>query len=128
MSENAKQLPVFSLVELARIPKTYASPSILLKQANSAAVPASSAQQPREISEVPVINKLPNLWGEEFQPLQKVTRPTFPTAQAAYYLNRKPQTLRSWASLENGPIRPIRVNGRLAWSVAEIRVLLKGGI
>lgn len=46
------------------------------------------------------------------------------TARAAYYLGRKPQTMRIWASTESGPIRPIRVNGRLAWPVAVIRNLL----
>lgn len=50
-----------------------------------------------------------------------------PTTEAANLLNRKPQTLRKWACLENGPIRPIRINGRLAWRVADIRALLKGG-
>lgn len=46
------------------------------------------------------------------------------TVRAAFYLCRKPQTMRVWASMECGPIRPIRVNGRLAWPVAEIRHLL----
>lgn len=56
--------------------------------------------------------------------LELITRPTLETAAAAYYLNRKPQTLRAWACLENGPLRPVRVNGRLAWSVAEIKRVL----
>ena len=59
-----------------------------------------------------------------FPPLESVTRPTVDTAATAYYLNRKPQTCRVWACLENGPLRPIRVHGRLAWSVADIRRLL----
>ncbi|MES2017009.1 MAG: DNA-binding protein [Pseudomonadota bacterium] len=49
------------------------------------------------------------------------------TATAAYWLNRKPQTLRAWASQENGPLRPTRVHGRLAWSVSEIRTIMNGG-
>ena len=61
-----------------------------------------------------------------FTSLENVTRPTGPTDAAAYYLNRKPQTLRAWACLENGPLRPIRINGRLAWSVASIKSLLNG--
>ncbi len=48
-------------------------------------------------------------------PLEQITKPTLTTEEAAYYTNRKPQTLRAWACLENGPIRPIRINGRLAW-------------
>ena len=56
-----------------------------------------------------------------FPPLETVTRPNVTTEQAAYYLNRRPQTMRIWACRENGPVRPIRINGRLAWPVAEIR-------
>lgn len=63
-----------------------------------------------------------------FTPLEQVTRPTIPTADAAFYLNRRPQTLRAWACLENGALRPIRINGRLAWPVAAIRSLLNGGM
>lgn len=63
----------------------------------------------------------------QFIPLELETRPRIPTENAAYYLSRKAQTLRGWACLETGPIRPIRVNGRLLWSVAEIRALLQGG-
>ncbi|SOY48369.1 MULTISPECIES: DNA-binding protein [Cupriavidus] len=50
-----------------------------------------------------------------------------PTDQAAAAINRKPQTLRKWACLENGPIRPVRINGRLAWRVADLEKLLTGG-
>ncbi len=63
---------------------------------------------------------------ELFPPLEKIARPTVPTVAAAYYLNRKPQTLRAWACLENGPLRPVRINGRLAWPVPAIRALLNG--
>jgi hypothetical protein len=59
--------------------------------------------------------------------IDTVTRQTVDTACAAYWMNRKPQTLRAWACLENGPIRPIRVNGRLAWSVKEIRSMMSTG-
>jgi hypothetical protein len=60
---------------------------------------------------------------QQFPPLESVNRPTVDTAAAAYYLNRRPQTLRAWACLD-GPIRPIRFNGRLAWPVAEIKALM----
>lgn len=61
--------------------------------------------------------------------LQTITnlRCTLSTSDAAKALNRAPQTLRKWACLENGPIRPIRINGRLAWPVEEIARLLNGG-
>ena len=60
------------------------------------------------------------------QPVSLVheTRAALPTPEAAFHLNRAPQTLRLWACLENGPIRPIRINGRLAWPVAELRRVL----
>lgn len=61
----------------------------------------------------------------EFPPLETVTSPAVPTHQAAYYLNRQPQTLRVWACCENGPIRPLRINGRLAWRVADIKAIMK---
>lgn len=57
-------------------------------------------------------------------PLEHVTSPAADTASAAYYLNRKPQTLRCWAMREDGPIRPRRINGRLAWPTADIKRLL----
>ena len=57
-------------------------------------------------------------------PLDRETRTILPTPEAAYHLNRAQQTLRLWAMRENGPIRPIRVNGRLAWPVSELRRIL----
>ena len=59
--------------------------------------------------------------------LDTVTRSAISTDAAAYYLNRRSQTLRAWACLENGPIRPVRINGRLAWHVDAIRELLMCG-
>lgn len=59
--------------------------------------------------------------------LDSETRATLSTDEAAFHLNRRAQTLRIWACLENGPIRPVRINGRLAWPVSAINSLLKGG-
>lgn len=53
-------------------------------------------------------------------------RQVLTTSEAAKLLNRMPQTLRKWACLENGPIRPVRINGRLAWHLDEIAALLNG--
>ena len=64
-------------------------------------------------------SKSPN----RFPSLESVTRPTVGTAAAAYYLNRKEQTLRAWA-MTGKVIRPHRINGRLAWPVASIKHLL----
>ena len=51
-----------------------------------------------------------------------------PTNEAASSINRAPQTLRKWACLENGPIRPVRINGRLAWKVSDLQKLLAGEV
>jgi hypothetical protein len=74
-----------------------------------------------------VANQYEPVTAVQFTPLEQETRTTVPTEQAAYYLNRKPQTLRAWACLENGALRPVRICGRLAWNVAEIKSLLNGG-
>lgn len=62
--------------------------------------------------------------GAKYPPLDEVTRPAVPTEQAAYYLNRKPQTLREWACKETGPLRPLRVHSKLAWPVSDLRRVL----
>ena len=59
----------------------------------------------------------------QYLPLEQVTRPNLKTNEAAFYLNRAPQTLRAWACLENGPLRPRRIGGLLAWSTVEIKAL-----
>ena len=57
--------------------------------------------------------------------LKKELRTHITTEEAAYHLNRKPQTLRVWACYQNGLILPIKINGRLAWPVDQIRSILK---
>lgn len=57
-------------------------------------------------------------------PLSRETRAAIPTDEAAAHLNRRPQTLRCWAMREDGPLRPVRINGRLAWPVSELRRVL----
>jgi hypothetical protein len=60
-----------------------------------------------------------------FPPLSVETRPSVPTEQAAYYLHRRPQTLRKWAVYDGtGPVRPLRCNGRLLWPLDQIRIAL----
>ena len=60
----------------------------------------------------------------KFLPLDQETRTVVNTADAAFHLVRAEQTLRKWACLDTGPIRPIRVNSRLAWNVADLRRVL----
>jgi len=64
---------------------------------------------------------------QSFPPLAEENRSHVDTACAAFHLTRKAQTLRAWACLENGPLRPTRIMGRLAWPTADIRRLLNGG-
>ena len=61
-----------------------------------------------------------------FQPtsLERELRATVDTETAAFHLNRAQQTLRLWACRENGPLRPLRVCGRLAWKTNDLRRLL----
>lgn len=59
-----------------------------------------------------------------YPPLETVTRPRLTTNEAAFYLNRKPPTLHTWASVSGGPIKPTRVHGRLAWSTDDVRRVL----
>lgn len=65
----------------------------------------------------------PQQFTGQYLPLEQVTKPNLKTDEAAFYLDRRPQTLRIWACLENGPIRPRRIGGLLAWSTLEVKSL-----
>lgn len=61
---------------------------------------------------------------QQFPPLALVTKPNLTTGECAYYLNRAPQTLRTWAMRDGtGPLRPRRIGGLLAWSTADVKTL-----
>jgi hypothetical protein len=64
-----------------------------------------------------------------YPPLTLVNKPNLTTAEAAYYLNRRPQTLRGWAYLENFPtgLRCNRIGGLLAWNTNSVKALVAGG-
>lgn len=57
---------------------------------------------------------------------QLAALPVVDTDEAATRLLRKPQTLRKWACLGIGPIRPVRIAGKLGWRVRDIEALLAG--
>lgn len=59
------------------------------------------------------------------QSLVSEVRAALPTKEAAQHLGRCPQTLRRWACLGDGPIKPVRISGRLAWKVSDLRTLLE---
>lgn len=66
----------------------------------------------------------PKQFTGQFLPLEQVTKPNLTTAEASYFLNRRPQTLRIWAMRDGkGPLRPRRIGGLLAWSTAEVKAL-----
>lgn len=52
---------------------------------------------------------------------------TLTTEECAIALGLQSQTLHKWACKGNGPIQPVRVGRRLAWSAADVRALLAGG-
>ena len=58
------------------------------------------------------------------KPLIDEPRAALPTAEAAAHLGLQQQTLRRWACMGTGDIRPVRVGGRLRWPVAEIKRVL----
>ncbi len=59
-----------------------------------------------------------------FPPLALVTKPNLTTGELAYYLNRRPQTLRGWACHSGtGPMVPKRIGGLLAWNTMEAKAL-----
>lgn len=61
--------------------------------------------------------------------LIRENRTVIDTNEAAFHLGRKPQTLRKWACHEDGPLRPLRIHGRLAWPVDDIkRIVSKGSV
>jgi hypothetical protein len=62
-----------------------------------------------------------------YPPLADESRELVPTDCAAYHLNRRPQTLREWACLQNGLLRPVRIGSRLGWRTADLRRILNGG-
>ena len=70
--------------------------------------------------ELPIVQRLPQI---------ELPRPgiNLTTAQAAQLLHRKPQTLRGWASKDDGPIRPIKTGRVNAWPSDEVIRLMKKG-
>ncbi len=63
----------------------------------------------------------------KYTALLRENRTVIDTNEAAFHLGRKPQTLRKWACHEDGPLRPVRIMGRLAWNVADIMRIVSEG-
>jgi hypothetical protein len=60
----------------------------------------------------------------EITPLGRELRTAITTREAAIHLSRAQQTLRKWAMNGEGPVKPVRVRGRLMWSVADLKAAL----
>jgi hypothetical protein len=63
----------------------------------------------------------------QYTALAHETRTVIDTNEAAFHLGRRPQTLRKWAVYESGPLRPVRILGRLAWNVEDIKRIVSEG-
>mgnify|MGYP000738574138 CR=1 FL=1 len=66
-------------------------------------------------------------WEKNFPPLSQEQRTHVDTNAAAHYLNRRPQTLRGWhchGVFPTEALRPLVINGRLAFSVAAIKAIM----
>lgn len=67
----------------------------------------------------------PQQFTPPFPPLALVTKPNLTTVELAYYLNRRPQTIRGWACRSGtGPMVPNRIGGLLAWATDECKLLV----
>ena len=55
---------------------------------------------------------------KKLPPLELQTKPLLTTEEAAYYMNRKVQTLRIWACKKSGPLTPIHMGGPLRHNAA----------
>lgn len=65
-----------------------------------------------------------NTTATKYPSLDQEQRAAVTTSEAAYHLNRKPQTLLIWSCKELGPIRPIKVCGRLMWRTEDLKKLV----
>jgi hypothetical protein len=84
--------------------------------------PVRSERKPR-IDQAQWITELRGI-PADFIPLEFEERTHVSTKVMCRHLGRKEQTARGWACHEDGPLRPIRVCGRLAWAVADIKRVL----
>ena len=60
--------------------------------------------------------------------LKTETRVAIPNKEAAAALTLRTQTLRAWSSSGTGPIRSIKIGGRIYWRVTDLIRLLEGSV
>jgi hypothetical protein len=86
--------------------------------------PATQQEPDGRIERAQSITELKGSLPFPYPALERVNKPNLTTAETAYYLNRRPQTLRGWAcNSGSGPLVPKRIGGLLAWSTAEVKTL-----
>jgi hypothetical protein len=61
--------------------------------------------------------------GQEYPPLEQVTKPNLTTKEFCFYANLAEQTAWIYACKESGPIRPIRIGRRLNWPTKAVKQL-----
>lgn len=128
---NRGKINLFSLESLVDMAATAGmTPSIMVAQPKllrPRQLPPDSHQNfmQNSASAAPAANPQ-NISTAKFPSIFQETRTHVSTEHAAWLLGRACQTLRVWACYESkGPMRPVRVAGRLAWPVAEIKRVLK---
>ena len=57
-------------------------------------------------------------------PLSEVTATHVSTRDAAYYLNRSQSTMMRWQRQKISEVSSLKMQGRLSWSVADIKKVL----
>jgi hypothetical protein len=64
------------------------------------------------------------LLNRQHPPLEEIQQPLLDTRAAAYYLKAQEQTMRAWAARGTGPLKPVRIGGRLRWRTFEVKKLI----
>jgi predicted XRE-type DNA-binding protein len=112
MAANAGMTPLIKVAQPKHLPAKPLSPETRQSTVEFSAIATASVESHSQAN-----TKFPALADE--------TRTHVTTEHAAWLLGRACQTLRVWACYESrGPLRPIRIAGRLAWPVAEIKRVL----
>ncbi|AMK75404.1 MULTISPECIES: helix-turn-helix transcriptional regulator [Methylomonas] len=58
--------------------------------------------------------------------IEDLQREVASNEEAAAYLGVKVSTLYNWSSTGNGPIKPVKIGGKLRWRIADLKALVAG--
>ncbi len=59
--------------------------------------------------------------------IEDLQREVATNEEAARYLDVKVSTLYKWSSSGKGPIKPVKIGGKLRWRVSDLKALVAGG-